>query len=118
MDGWDIYMAHTDLNEHPQNEDGEYSFIDASELTQVFSGPVEVVDQDSSRLTLDTPFDYNGTQNLIVAGNDTMDTGTYDGSGDDFYASLYDGLSRIALVYYNDVTPPDPLAIHHQLMPY
>ena len=106
---WDIYMAHTDLNEHPQNEDGEYSFVDASGLTLVFSGPVEVVDQ-TVTITLDTPFDYNGTQNLIVAGHDTMDTGTYDGSGDDFYATLYDGSSRVALVYYNDVTPPDPLA--------
>ena len=106
---WDIYMAHTDLNEHPQNEDGEYSFVDASGLTLVFSGPVEVVDQ-TVTISLDTPFDYNGTQNLIVAGHDTMDTGTYDGSGDDFYSSLYDGSSRVALVYYNDVTPPDPLA--------
>ena len=106
---WDIYMAHTDLNEHPQNEDGEYSFVDSSELTLVFSGPVEVIDQ-TVTIILDTPFDYNGTQNLIVAGHDTMDTGTYDGSGDDFYATLYDGSSRIALVYYNDVTPPDLLA--------
>ena len=106
---WDIYMAHTDLNEHPQNEGGEYSFIDASELTLVFSGAVEVVDQ-TVTITLDTPFDYNGTQNLIVAGHDTMDTGTYDGSTDDFYSTLYDGISRVALVYYNDVTPPDPLA--------
>ena len=106
---WDIYMAHTDLNEHPQNEGGEYSFVDASELTLVYSGAVEVVDQ-TVTITLDTPFDYNGTQNLIVAGHDTMDTGTYDGSTDDFYASLYDGSSRVALVYYNDVTPPDPLA--------
>ena len=106
---WDIYMAHTDLNEHPQNEDGEYSFVNASELTLVFSGAVEVVDQ-TVTITLDTPFDYNGTQNLIVAGHDTMDTGSYDGSGDDFYASLYDGSSRVALVYYNDVNPPDPLA--------
>ena len=102
-------MAHTDLNEHPQNEGGEYSFVGASELTLVFSGPVEVVAQ-TVTITLDTPFDYNGTQNLIVAGHDTMDTGTYDGSTDDFYATLYDGISRIALVYYNDVTPPDPLA--------
>jgi hypothetical protein len=81
--------------------------VDASELTLVFSGSVEVVDQ-TVTITLDTPFDYNGTQNLIVAGHDTMDTGTYDGSGDDFYATLYDGSSRVALVYYNDVTPPDP----------
>jgi hypothetical protein len=106
---WDIYMAHTDLNEHPQNEDGAYSFVDGSELTLVFSGPVEVVDQ-TVTITLDTPFDYNGTQNLIVAGHDTMDTGSYDLSSDDFYATLYDGNSRVALVYYNDVTPPDPLA--------
>ncbi len=106
---WDIYMAHTDLNEHPQNEDGAYSYIAPSELTLVFSGSVEVVDQIVT-ITLDTPFDYNGTQNLIVAGHDTMDTGSYDGSGDDFYASLYDGTSRIALVSYNDSTPIDGLA--------
>ena len=106
---WDIYMAHTDLNEHPQNEDGSYSFVDGSELTLVFSGPVEVVDQ-TVTITLDTPFDYNGTQNLIVAGHDTMDTGFYDDSSHDFYASLFDGTSRIALVSYNDVTPIDGLA--------
>lgn len=106
---WDIYMAHTDLNEHPQNEGGGYSFVDPSELTLVFSGSVEVVDQIVT-ITLDTPFDYNGTQNLIVAGHDTMDTGSYDGSGDDFYATLFDGNSRIALVSYNDTTPIDGLA--------
>ena len=106
---WDIYMAHTDLNEHPQNEDGAYSFVDGSELTLVFSGPVEVIDQ-TVTITLDTPFDYNGTQNLIVAGHDTMDTGSYDLSSDDFYATLYDGSSRVALVSYNDTTPIDGLA--------
>ena len=106
---WDIYMAHTDLNEHPQNEDGAYSFVDGSELTLVFSGAVEVVDQ-TVTITLDTPFDYNGTQNLIVAGHDTMDTGEYDPSTHDFYASLYDGSSRVALVYYNDGAQIDPLA--------
>ena len=47
------------------------SWVDISELTQVFAGTVSVVDQQLT-IVFDTPFEYNGTHNLIVAVNETI----------------------------------------------
>ena len=46
------------------------NWVDISELTQVFSGTVTIANQEVS-ITLDTPFEYNGTDNLIVSVNET-----------------------------------------------
>jgi len=101
---WDLYMGHTALDEH--TPDGtSYSWVDPSTLTLVYSGAVEVVDGVVS-ITLDTPFEYNGTDNLLVAGHDTMDTNAYDGSTDDFYGTETGGPIR-SLATYNDTVPID-----------
>ena len=101
---WDLYMGHTALDEH--TPDGtSYSWVDPSTLTLVYSGAVEVVDGVVS-ITLDTPFEYNGTDNLLVAGHDTMDTGSYDQSTDDFYGTETGGPIR-SLATYNDTVPID-----------
>ncbi|MAV00937.1 MAG: hypothetical protein CMC37_05165 [Flavobacteriaceae bacterium] len=101
---WDLYMGHTALDEH--TPDGtSYSWVDPSTLTLVYSGAVEVVDGVVS-ITLDTPFEYNGTDNLLVAGHDTMDTNDYDASTDDFYGTETGGPIR-SLVTYNDTDPID-----------
>ena len=101
---WDLYMGHTALDEHT-DASGTYTWVDPSTLTLVYSGAVEVVDGVVS-ITLDTPFEYNGTDNLLVAGHDTMDTGLYDGSGDDFYGTETGGPIR-SLATYNDTVPID-----------
>ena len=101
---WELYMGHTALDEH--TPDGtNYSWVDPSTLTLVYSGAVEVVDGVVS-ITLDTPFEYNGTDNLLVAGHDTMDTGSYDQSTDDFYGTETGGPIR-SLATYNDTVPID-----------
>ena len=52
------------------------NWVDISELTQVFSGTVTVTNQEVS-ITLDTPFEYNGTDNLMVAVNETSNVNIY-----------------------------------------
>ena len=85
-DGWDIWIGHTSLDQH-EVVDGTttVNWVDISELTQVFSGTVTITDQEVS-VTLDTPFEYNGTDNLLVAVNETSNVNNeYDGSDNDFY---------------------------------
>ena len=78
---WDIWIGHTSLNAHGA------AFVDTSELTQVFSGTVTVTNQEVS-ITLDTSFDYNGTDNLMVAVNETSNVNNqYDASSHDFYCT-------------------------------
>ena len=103
-DGWDIYIGHTSLNAHGTE------FVDISELTQVFSGNVTIANQVVS-ITLDTSFDYNGTDNLMVAVNETSNVNnSYDSSSHDFYCTTTTGVNR-GLVYYTDsqtIGPIDP----------
>ena len=94
-DGWDIWIGHTSLNAHGA------AFVDTSELTQVFSGTVTVTNQEVS-ITLDTSFDYNGTDNLMVAVNETSNVNNqYDASSHDFYCTATAGVDR-GLVAYSD----------------
>ena len=66
---WTIYMGHTSKEDFVNNTD----WIDINELTQVFDGIVEYpyeemwIDYD-----LDTPFVYNGNDNLIIAVHETQ----------------------------------------------
>ena len=105
-DGWDIWIGHTSLNAHGA------AFVDISELTQVFSGTVTVTNQEVS-ITLDTSFDYNGTDNLMVAVNETSNVNnTYDASSHDFYCTATTGIDRGLVVYSDtgtgDFTNPAP----------
>jgi hypothetical protein len=94
-DGWDIWIGHTSLNAHGT------AFVDISELTQVFSGNVTVTNQEVS-ITLDTSFDYNGTDNLMVAVNETSNVNDlWDSSTHDFYCTATTGVNR-GLVAYSD----------------
>ena len=59
-------------------------------------------------ITLDTPFEYNGEDNLIIAVNETSNVNNqYDSSTHDFYCTATPGVSR-GYVYYNDLTSFDP----------
>ena len=84
-DGWDIWIGHTSLDQHePVDGTTDVSWIDINELTQVFSGNVSILDQVVS-ITLDTPFEYNGEDNLIIAVNETSNVNdNYDPLGHDF----------------------------------
>ena len=111
-DGWTIYMGHTSLDQHPTDNAGTstgVAWVDISELTEVFSGTVTISDQVVS-ITLDTPFEYNGTDNIMVAVVETSNVNNaYDGSGHDFYCTETNGVYR-GLVYYTDMSSINPAA--------
>ena len=100
-DGWDVWIGHTSLSAHGA------AFVDISELTQVYTGNVTIANQVVS-ITLDTPFEYNGTDNIMVAVNETSNVNNaYDSSTHDFYCTTTTGINR-GLVTYNDSAAIDP----------
>ncbi len=97
-DSWVVYMGHTSLTAFTSN-----IWVPTSEMIQVFSGTVSVVN-DNVEIVLDTPFAYNGTDNLIIAVDENASG--YAGSNFDFLASDVSGMRSI--IYRNDNTNPDP----------
>ena len=72
-----------------------------SSLTSVFSGTVALTATPGwYTVTLDTPFVYNGTDNLLVAVD--KNTGSYISSAYDFYA--FSTVGNMSLERHADVT--------------
>ena len=85
-----IYMAHTNLNTF----DTTTSWVLENELTLVFDGQITTTTQAGwITLLLDTPFNYNNTDNLLVA-MEANTPGCFN-SNDDFFGSLVDGNKSI-----------------------
>jgi len=62
-----VYMGHTEAESFETSE----SWIPASQLTEVYSGDFEIINGSNwIMLTLDTPFEYNGTDNVVLAVDD------------------------------------------------
>lgn len=89
---WDVYVGHTALTEFTVN-----SWVDTSNLTQVFSGTISVVN-DKVEITFSTPFNYDGTSNLVIAVHEKQSG--YDGTSDDFYSTNVTGTRSVR--YNND----------------
>jgi len=98
---WVVYIGHTNLTEFTPN-----IWTNTSQMTQVFSGSVTVVN-DNVEITFSTPFNYNGTDNLIIAVDEN--TPGYAGSSYDFLSSNVTGARSI--LYRNDNNNPDPTTI-------
>ncbi|HRP59970.1 MAG TPA: hypothetical protein PK833_06740, partial [Vicingus sp.] len=99
---WTIYMGHTTKTSFASTGDwvpANYLF-----LTQVFSGTVSV-SGGMVHIVLDTLFNYNGTDNLIIAIDEN--TPGADGSGNSFYSSTV--ASNRAISYRNTTTNPNPI---------
>ena len=73
----DIYMVHTDLDEFSTDANGyiigvdenneQSSWIGVAETNRVYQGRVVVpFGEGWTTITLDTPFDYNGTSNVVL----------------------------------------------------
>ena len=106
-DGWEVWLGHTTLSSHSLDDSNVPIWVDISELTQVFSGTVSVVDQVVD-IVFETPFEYNGTDNLMVAVNETSNVNNdYDSNNHDFYCTLTPGVAR-GIVSYNDTAAIDP----------
>jgi hypothetical protein len=97
-----IYMAHTTLTSY----DTEFSWVDAEELTLVYDGTISVPAVDGwVPITLDIPFAYNNTDNLVIAVEEN--TTGYHTSNDEFFNTATEG--NVSINYRNDNTNPDPV---------
>ncbi|MBR4487416.1 MAG: choice-of-anchor J domain-containing protein [Bacteroidales bacterium] len=94
-----IYMGHTSLSTFSSSTD----WININSLEPVYSGPMNC-SQGWNTFTLNTPFNYNGTDNLVMAILDN--SGSYDGSYYAFYYST--GSGTVQLYLQNDDSPYNP----------
>ena len=67
----DIYMVSTTKSSFSSSSD----WITVTAANKVFSGTVSFVDNDWTTITLDTPFEYDGTRNVAIIVDDN--TGSY-----------------------------------------
>lgn len=96
-----VYLGHTTKTEFASDEDWE----DIADLTQVYTGGIVVASGSGwATITFNTPFAYNGTDNLVVAVEDNM--AGYDNYNDRFYSSSVSG--ERSLVAYSDTINIDP----------
>ena len=99
-DAWTIYMGHTSKSSFASTTDWE----PVASLTEVFSGAVTFPATGNwMEITLTTPFNYNNTDNLLIAVDENE-------SG--FNCSIYWGSftsgSNTGIYYRSDGTNPDP----------
>lgn len=95
---WTLFIGHTTKSSFASSSSWE------SGLTEVFNGSISVVANEVT-ITFTTPFNYNGTDNLIVSVDENQ--ANYDNSTDEFLCTGV-GANR-ALSYANDNNNPDPL---------
>ncbi len=95
---WTIYMGQNNYWAFSTS-----SWVSKVNLTQVFSGNV-TVSGGMVNIILDTPFYYNGTDNLVIAVDENAPGS--DGSGNSFYSSSVVGNRAIV---YSGTSNPDPL---------
>ena len=97
--GIDVYMMHTSKSSFSSIND----WVQPTEADKVYSGGMSVYHQNAFvRLDLDTPFDYDGTSNLVilfVAHNDAGQSGPY------VSFLTYDTSSSQVLSDYNSIEP-------------
>ena len=102
----DLYMVHTTKTAFSGNSD----WVSLSTSNKVFSGEVAFSASGWTTITLDTPFAYNGTDNLIIGVDDN--TGSYVSPSSDcsaFY--VYATGANRALYKYNDNTNYNPASM-------
>jgi hypothetical protein len=96
-----VYMATTDLCTFENNPSG----IPFAILTQVYNGTITVpAGGGVVRITLDVPFPYDGSQNLVIAFDEN--SSGYHSITDSFYCT--NKAEATAILYYNDYTNPNP----------
>ena len=95
-----IYLGHTTQSSFSGTSD----YIPAAGLQQVYTGSLNC-QQGWNTFTFTTPFQYNGTDNLVLVVDDNSDD--YDGSSYTFYVHST-GNDYRSLYYYSDSNNPDP----------
>ena len=102
----DIYISHTTKSSFSSNSD----WVSQSTSYRVFSGSVNFEASGWTTITLDTPFEYNGTSNLLLSVDDN--TGSYVSSSNNspqFY--VYSTGGYTALYAYDDSNNFNPASV-------
>ena len=95
-----IYLGHTTKSEFSSTSD----YVQLNDLQVVYTGNLNC-QQGWNTFNFTTPFQYNGTDNLVLAVDDN--SGDYNGSAYTFY--VHSTGSTYRTIYYNsDSTNPDP----------
>ena len=101
---YDIYLSHTTKEQFDSNTD----WITVSEANKVFTGTVTLGDG-WTVIDFDTPFDYDGEQNLLLTVDDNTgrNTGSYHSVG------VYSPSGHQALYYYKstNLDPTQPITV-------
>ena len=101
---WVVYVGLTEKETFESTSD----WIPISELTQLYTAtdeaPTTISEEGVVTITFDTPFEYDGSSNLVIAVEENQDG--YDSSSDDFYSTEANQIASI--YYYSDGVNPDP----------
>ena len=100
---YDIYLSHTSKAAF----DSETDWVTVAESNKVFSGTVKLMQGVWTVIDFDTPFQYNGTQNLIL----TVDDNTGKSTGYNYNIGSYSASGHQALFYYQsaNLDPTQPI---------
>ena len=97
----EIYMSHTATASFGSTK----AWINPSSSDKVFSGTFSISGEVGWKLIeLGTPFEYNGTDNLVITFDDN--SGNYKSSGLNFYT--FNSENNTSIYYYSDNTNPNP----------
>lgn len=101
---WVIYMGNTTKNSFTSTTD----WIAVGSMTEVFNGqlPANVTANNWLEITLTTPFNWDGTSNIVVAVDEN--TPTYGNSPGWAGYTLAPSTGNKVIYYYSDPTNPDP----------
>ncbi len=97
---WVVYMGHTTQTAFETNDD----WVPFDQLTEVFNGNISLSENGWIELVLQTPFEYNNTDNLVIAIDENDPLSSQD--GEEFYCE--DTSSYRSIHYVNDQFNPDP----------
>ena len=93
-----IYMTHTDQNEFLDWLNDDWIGVASGDL--VFSGTVNFVKDAWTNIVLDTPFSYNGTQNVVITVDDNTGTAPNVPLWGDYLFLCYNSQSNQTKIYY------------------
>ena len=99
---YDIYMAHIEKTSFESNTD----WIPMTEANLVFSGEVTMTRGYWTTITLDTPFEYNGTSNVVLVVDDN--SGNWSSNSTSMAGRVFSTENVQAIRIYSDDTNYDP----------
>jgi len=102
---WDVWIGHTTKTEFGTNSD----WVPISDMTQVFSGnihtqPLPPTNNQWFEIEFSTPFNYNGTDNIVVAVHEK--TPGY--LANDMTILTYTSTPNTGIIYRSDTNNPNP----------